>query len=227
MSDNSLVDKANLDTIEAGDPNQYKTALGGDLVPRNASGVATSGQGRAGTRTIPFKRANITTGYLFVGQIMPFLDYDGALTPGQGWLPCNETLVSKATYDAVHGTGSWDLYVISSPLETKYTPFLHGSSQRYLVGATDTTQDGVTPITSVGNPDHEYTIPGHSHTSPSHNHTVTRTIQSVFNSGVSTGLLSLGSTTGANASADSSTSGAVPRDTKPQAIPIQFWIRII
>ena len=51
MGTNNLSTKSNGETINAADPNQYKEALSGDLVPRNSSGVPTNEAGALGTDT--------------------------------------------------------------------------------------------------------------------------------------------------------------------------------
>ena len=49
MSDNTINTAVDGTIIQAADVNQYKTALGGDIVPRNVSGVATDQAGSLGT----------------------------------------------------------------------------------------------------------------------------------------------------------------------------------
>lgn len=60
MGTNTLVTKSNGDTIINTDPNQYKDALVGDIVPRATSGAPTAEAGDVGTSTYPFDdmRAN-------------------------------------------------------------------------------------------------------------------------------------------------------------------------
>lgn len=52
MGDNTLVSKNDGDIIPSSVVNQYRTALNGDLVPRNTSGVATDLAGDIGTSSI-------------------------------------------------------------------------------------------------------------------------------------------------------------------------------
>ncbi len=153
--------------IPASDHNAIANALKGDLVPRNSSGNATANAGNLGTNTFPFTSAKITVGYLFPGCVTLFHDYNGLLTPGQGWMKLNGDIVNEANYDALHGAGSWDLYIVSSPLDGKYLPNM---ANRYPVGTAATTQAGTVAITKVGNTNHQVALPSHSHTGPSHNH---------------------------------------------------------
>lgn len=231
MGTNNLVDQTTDEIIEAEDPNQYRTALGNNIVPRNASGQPAFASAKAGTSTYPFKQAGIKNGYFYCGQIVPYLSYDQTFTLGQGWMPCNQARIIKSVYDGVHGAGSWDQYIITSPLEGKYTPYLEGSKQRFMVGTLDTTDDTTYDISSpvylpsVGNPDHEYDVAGHTHTQASHAHSITRTLRTIYNSGILLRVQDL-STTGNHNSTFSSHPGYT-LTMKPRSIAVQFAMRII
>lgn len=55
MGTNTLVTKADGEIIASSDPNQYKTALTVDLVPRNSAGVPTNEGGDLGTSSLRWK----------------------------------------------------------------------------------------------------------------------------------------------------------------------------
>lgn len=165
MGTNSLATKSAGQIISPDDPNQYKTALSGDIVPR-VSGAATANGGNLGTSTYPFIRANITTGYFGCGMVIPFLTYNGLNDIPQGWFPCVGGIVNETNYDALHGAGSWASYIGTSPLDGLYVPSF---SERYPMGATTTPQDGSIAFTSEGNASNQVDS-SHTHTGPSHNH---------------------------------------------------------
>lgn len=66
MGSNTLSQKSDGNIASSSDVNQYRTALNGDLVPRNASGVATNESGSIGTSAIKWLSGYIKT--LFVGD---------------------------------------------------------------------------------------------------------------------------------------------------------------
>ncbi len=92
---------------------------------------------------------------------------------------CTSRQINETNYDLEHGAGSWDIYIVSSPLEHLYLPNL---TNRYMEGVFNTTQTGTMPITAVGNSghtvnsEHAHTVNGHTHTishthtTPNHNH---------------------------------------------------------
>lgn len=170
MGTGSFTNQNDGEVAEAAAVQQVIDSLKGDLVPRNASGVATANAGEVGTETYPMKKANVTTGYLFAGLILPMHTYNGLLTPGQGWYPCDGTIINETNYDAIHGAGSWDEFIVSSLLDGKYTANL---SAKYLTGASTTSQTGVGAFTYVGNASNNNNAPTHTHSSPVHNHTFT------------------------------------------------------
>jgi len=69
MGTNNLVTKSNGEVINVTDPNQYKEALIGDIVPRNASGVPEAGAGDAGTSSYPFSSVYIRGAVLNQGTV--------------------------------------------------------------------------------------------------------------------------------------------------------------
>jgi hypothetical protein len=99
-------------------------------------------------------------------MIMPVHTFNGAVTPGQGWFPCDGSIINEANYNAIHGAGSWAEYIGTSILDGKYSPSMNN---KYLVGASSTAQDGSSAITSVGNSSHQVDLQ-HTHTTPNHNH---------------------------------------------------------
>jgi hypothetical protein len=244
------------DVIPATDHNSLRAAFIGDNVPRNASGDATANAGDCGTATYPYKRANITTGYLFAGMMMAFHDYNGLLNPGHGWMKCNGDIINETNYDAIHGAGSWDLYIISSALEGKYTP---NTSDKYLVGATNTTQTGASALTFVGNSGHSVSTSNHTHTIPGHKHKwfesaasgtlsdITRASAGGPLSFSSTGSKSSGYgiavinsgtvfqpggdnsayTYGSDTVLSAESGGGETIDIQPHSLEVEYWIRII
>ena len=167
MGNNTLETKSAGQTISQDDVNQYKTAMNGDLVPRNTSGAPTTDGGNLGNSTYAWKKADITTGYLFPGQVIMFHDFNGTLTPGQGWMKLNGDVVNSTTYDAIHGAGSWTTYIGSSSLSGLNLP---DSTDKYPVGTASTAQDGSSPITYDGNASNQIDF-SHTHTMNTlHNH---------------------------------------------------------
>lgn len=155
------------DTVaNASDLNQYASAIKGDMVTRNTSGVATDLSGDLGTSSYRWLKAFIASGYWTMGDIKSHHSYNGAAPIDQGWFPCNGSIINEANYDAVHGAGSWDIYVVSSALDGRYAPNL---LDKYLVGKNSTTQDGTGAISSVGVAGNSINLQ-HSHTVNSHNH---------------------------------------------------------
>lgn len=153
MGANNLFSRSDGQKILAADVNQYRTALNGDLVPRNSSGVPTVDAGGVGTADLPFKRAHVSVGFFFPGMIMPVMDYNGAVTPGQGWMKCNGDIINETNYNAIHGAGAWAEYIASSPLDGKHTPSMNN---KFLIGADSTSQDGSSALTYVGNANHVF-----------------------------------------------------------------------
>jgi len=170
MGEGTLVTKVTGTVIKVDDVNQYKAALNENIVPRNASGVATTLEGTLGTSSIEWLKAHIASGYWSAGDIKPHHSYDGAVPIDQGWFPCLGAVINETNYDAIHGAGSWDTYVVSSLLDGKYAPDL---SDKYLVGNNTTTQDGASTITGVGNSGHMKDMThdhDHWHYMGNHNH---------------------------------------------------------
>lgn len=168
MGTNTLSTRADGNIVGADDVNQYKSAFNGNIVPRNSSGVATANAGEMGTSSIPFIRANITTGYLYPGVVIMFHDFNATLTPGQGWMKCNGDIVNSTNYDAIHGTNSWTTYITTSPLSGLYLPDM---TSAFAKGSNATSQDGTSAITTTGNSGHSITISNHTHTmNLQHNH---------------------------------------------------------
>ena len=142
--------------------NQYFTALNEDFVPRNSSGVPTDEGGNLGTSVYSWKNAEIAVGYWGPGDIKCKHTYDGLLSIEQGWMRMDGDIVNETNYDAEHSAGDWAFYIGSSPLDGKYLPNVGGT---YILAVADTTQDGSSPIASVGNTSHQINIQ-HSHSIP-------------------------------------------------------------
>lgn len=168
MGTGNLTDQNDGEVADAADVNQIISATKTDIVPRNASGFPTANAGSIGTTAYPFKSANITTGSFFTGMIMPMIDYNGAISPGQGWFPCSGAIINSTNYDAIHGAGSWTTYIGSSDLDGLYAPNINNN--KYIVGSTTTTDDGTTAITTTGNTSHSSPVSAHTHSITSHVH---------------------------------------------------------
>lgn len=166
MGTNNLPTATGGTVIPSSDHNAIKEALSGDLVPRNSSGVPTSEAGSLGTTSFQFKSARIQSGYLSVGDIKQHHSFNNTVKCGQGWFPCTGGVINEANYDAYHGAGSWDSYIISSLLENKYAP---NFTNKYPVGVSTATQTGASAITPVGNTSHQVNL-SHNHSVAAHVH---------------------------------------------------------
>ncbi len=226
--------------IPAADHNALASALKDNLVPRNASGDAEADAGELGTDTYPWKKAAITAGYFFPGQVMMFHDFNGTLSPGQGWMKCNGDVVSEANYDAIHGAGSWDEYVGSSPLSSKNLPNMNN---KFPVGATNTTQTGSSAITFEGNASHQINL-AHTHVVSAHRHQYTTgggggvgpqagtenirtwnssgTLQNYQNGSAWANYTDVATANGTDNGTLSTT-----QSIKPESCAFEFWMRII
>lgn len=152
-------------TILASDFNKITGALKGDLVPRNTSGIATTSAGSLGTSSFKWLRAQIESGYWSAGDVKMHHNYGGAAPIGQGWMLADGRIINETNYDIEHGAGSWDIYVVSSPLDGRYLPDMQN---RYPSGGSSV-GDGVTPIATIGLSGNTFNN-SHTHVTPSHNH---------------------------------------------------------
>ncbi len=243
MGTNTIPARTDSTTIFAAHVNAFRTALNGDYVPRNVSGVAENEAGSLGTPTLRWLRSHVRTGHFFTGQVIQFHDFGGALTPGQGWMKCNGDIVNLANYDALHGAGSWVQFIGTSPIDLKNLPDFNN---RYAIGNNATAQDGSSPITKVGNTAHQVDLT-HSHTVNAHNHRWVDSVSTGTNSftssggGSSTTFDSSGSVIDMNGivgtvnvdgftendSPGTDTALSATQNIQPESIEIQFWMRII
>jgi len=92
--------------------------------------------------------------------------YNDTAVPGQGWFPCDGTIINETNYNAIHGAGSWDSYIGASSLDGKYSPNMDA---KYIIGSDSTSQTGASAITSIGASGNTVDLT-HTHTTPSHNH---------------------------------------------------------
>lgn len=164
MGINTLATKSPGDFESEEDFNQYRDALIENNVPRNTAGIPSDNAGSLGSDGIKWLKAKIVKGYWSAGDIKLHHSYDGTVPIDQGWFPCDGTIINETNYDAFHGVGSWIKYVGTSIFDGKYTPDLVG---KIMAGTNDTTQDGTSPITTVGDSSIDLT---HTHSSASHNH---------------------------------------------------------
>lgn len=101
------------------------------------------------------------------GAIRLFHTYNSTVDVPRGWMICNGDVVNETNYDAIHGSGAYSEDGISSSnLLSKNLPDM---ANLFAVGTNDTTQDGASAITSVGNTDSEIDV-SHTHTLSSHTH---------------------------------------------------------
>jgi hypothetical protein len=143
--------------------NLIRSVLIGDIVPRNANGIADDELGQLGTEDYFFKSYAIAVGDLGPGDIEFIYDYDGTVTPLQGWMLCDGRVINESNYNTEHGAGSWDTYIVSSVLENKYLPNL---TSKYLrSNSTTATQAGTSAITAIGNASNQINLQ-HNHSSP-------------------------------------------------------------
>lgn len=203
-----------------------------------------------GSSEYPFKKAFLASGYWTPGDIKAHHSYNGALSPGHGWMLCDGRQITEANYNTEHGANTYATYVGTSTMLNLYLPNL---SNKYLVGDTVTSQSGAATITSVGNTLHSV---AHAHSIAGHNHqwllagnTSTNSDQS-FSTGGAILRNIVGGTMAGNgipfmtSSALSITNGqritanqytgntplttqAVTQSIQPESIAVQYYMRII
>jgi len=242
-SDSNLVE-ATGGTITRDLVNQYYTALTGDLIPHNSSGTAAAEAGNLGSSSYQWLLARIASGAWEAGDLKPHHTYNGVADCGEGWMLADGRVVNESNYDTEHGSGHWDIYVISSPLDGKYLPDMDA---RYLVGSSTTTQTGATALTSVGLTGS--VLPGHTHTANAHNHKwwkgVTNAVDKWYNSSGAEVDVSAGGGDGygwgqnistysfvdanqiytSNATITLSTTDGI--DSAPESVEVQFCMRVV
>lgn len=240
MGTNSIPTASDGTIIPAADHNSLKSAMVGDQVPRNVSGDATADAGDIGTTTFPFRKANVTAGYFFPGMIMPVHDFNGAVTPGQGWMKCDGTIINETNYNAIHGAGSWATYVGATALDGKHTP---NFVDRYPIGVANTTQDGSSAITETGVSGSSFTIANHQHTVAGHQHTWYDNPAGTPQDGAGNPIQEAANGTTPNFTIDTNVSpktyvtdsvalastfaGGFTQSIKPASMEVEYWIRII
>lgn len=166
MGTDTIAARTDGTTILATHPNVIRSALCGDLVPRNASGIATALAGSLGSTTYPFLKASIASGGWILGDIKMHHTYNGAAPIGHGWMLCDGRQITEALYNTEHGASTFATYVGSTALLNKYLP---NFTSKYPVGKATTPQDGSIAITFVGNASSTINIQ-HTHTMTPHNH---------------------------------------------------------
>lgn len=101
-----------------------------------------------GTNEWKWRKGFIQSGYFSCGDIKAHYSYNGRVSAGHGWMLCDGRLINETNYDAEYGSGSWDSYIVTSPLDGKYLPNL---INRYMTGSDTCTANGSSTIASVGN----------------------------------------------------------------------------
>lgn len=210
--------------------NKFQTALAGDILARNTSGVPTDESGNLGSAAIQFLRAYVKTGAWVVGDTKTHHSYNGLCPPGEGWMLCNGNIVNQANYDSEHGAGHWATYIGTSPLNGKYLPNM---DSRYVCYRNATAQDGTVAITQVGNALNAINLQ-HTHVTPSHTHGFAHDHGIAAGTdfgGVGTGKAYL--TTAASTSTTDGTSPTInnslsaSQSIAPDSIEFQLYMRII
>jgi hypothetical protein len=93
-----------------------------------------------------------STNGVLLGELKKFHSFNGTIQVPRGWMKANGDQINETNYDAIHGTGAYEADGIADMvLDGKYTPNM---IDKYSVGASETTQDGSSAITSVGNTNH-------------------------------------------------------------------------
>ena len=118
-------------------------------------------------RTILPRQQLISTPYALavpfqpsVGNIIMHHTYSGILPLPRGWMPCDGSVLDQASYERVHGEGSFHQDSIeTSPLYQRRTPDM---SDAYTVGAARTEWDGTGSTPYVGNTKHAVNL-RHNH----------------------------------------------------------------
>lgn len=246
MSTETVPDRSNGQTIDQTWYNLLKSIIGGNFVPRNASGVATADGGTLGDSTYTWMRAYITTGYWSLGDIKLHHSYNGAAPIGHGWMLCDGRQVTSATYNTEHGANTFATYIVSTPFLNLFLP---NFTSRYPVGKAATTQDGSIAITAVGNVSNTSNL-SHAHT-VAHNHQYYHDVgsggtgrtydssgaETNVSNAVSSGpnLACTGTATNITRMGDSYTKTATPTTStdlasaniQPDSIEVQYYMRII
>lgn len=156
------------------------------------------------------------------GSIRLFHTYNDTLDIPRGWMICNGNVVNETNYEAIHGSGTYATDgIASSNLLNLYLP---NYTDRYAVGATATTQDGVSAtMTPVGNTDHEIDF-AHTHSGASHTHGPSSTTYGTYDTINTTGLQQ-GDTQAATYTLQSALSDNT--EIKPESVEMVFIMRVI
>ncbi len=105
MGSDNLRTAADGETIPATDVNQYKSALAGDMVPRNSSGIATASAGNLGSATYPYENIYLSGEIkLGSGNFIPtgFVGQTIFATAPTGWLLANGDTIGDIGSGATH-----------------------------------------------------------------------------------------------------------------------------
>lgn len=150
MAVDPLTERENGQTIDETWFSKIKKAFAGVISPRNSSTLASeSGAASLGQASYPWKRANITSGYLVPGMVKFKYRYTGVSGLLEaGWMACDGRQITEAAYELEHGAGAYAAHgIASSPLLNKYLP---NFDEKYIRGAASATQSGSSAITTIG-----------------------------------------------------------------------------
>ena len=111
---------------------------------------------------------NASNSSVLLGEVKHFHSFNNTVKVPRGWMVCNGGIINETNYDAIHGSGAFvSDGVADLLLNGKHTPNL---VNRYVTGASATTQSGNSTITAVGNSGNNAALPNHTHQVPAHNH---------------------------------------------------------
>lgn len=240
MSTETIGSRAGGQTVRDNWFNIIKSALSGDFLPRNPSGVPTDEAGSLGTEVYRWLKAYIVCGEWQTGDIKVHHSFNDEAEPGEGWMLCDGRVINQANYDTEHGAGAWAAYVGTSPLDGKYLP---NFTNRYPIGADTTTQTGASAITPVGNASNQADL-SHTHKYLHPNGTSAPTkiynssgnqIDVAFSGGKNSsslyrGLSEASSSNGITAIAQNlylKKDGSTTQSIQPDSIEVQYYMRII
>lgn len=167
---------------------------------------------------------SVLAGYLTPGFVEMFHSFNSTVSIPRGWMLCNGDTVDQTNYDAIHGAGAYTTDgVAGSPLLNKNLPAM---SDRYAVGVSDTTKDGSSAITAVGNTNHEIDL-SHTHDT-SHNHVVgTGVSEQLDGTGTFASPTNGGDILTDNYEETSSSTLSSTTDIQPESIEFLYIIKVV
>jgi len=148
MGTNTLAAKATGNSVAATDPNQFRTAFIGDLIPRTSDGSASNDSGALGSTTYMWSDL-----FLASGGVINFNNGNVTITHSADSLVCTAITTFSNTTDTSDGTTNGalktsggmyiakDVYIDGGELK------LNSTSEATLSIASDTDNNGTTDVT--------------------------------------------------------------------------------